>query len=162
MLLATASSALLAASALAVYLLLRRAAAERKAFRDLAHEIKGELDGRLAALRELILLARREADRLEAAVKNSESLELAAPHETLAALEDLADLASLANPDALGQAADLLPKLPGGVAGDLFDSERTALDIARLINQGLAAGEIARRLNLPIGEVELRLSMRAA
>jgi len=159
MLSAIASSALLFVGiGLTVYLLLRRAAADRAE----AREMKSEIDSKLAALHELTFMARREAERLEAAIRNAQALELESPREILDSLESLADATSLANPDALRRAAAQLPQLPSGVAGDVFDSDQKTLAIARLKDQGNSAGEIAHRLGLPVGEVELRLSMRAA
>jgi DNA-binding NarL/FixJ family response regulator len=149
---------LLAGTGLAVYLLLRRVAVDRME----AREMISELDCRLVELRNLILAARREAERLEAAIKNTQALELASPREALDSLESLADPTSLADPDALRRAAAQLPQLPSDVASDVFDSNQKTLAVARLRDQGNSAEEIARRLRLPLGEVELRLSMRAA
>jgi DNA-binding NarL/FixJ family response regulator len=159
MLSAIASSALLLVGiGLTVYLLQRRAAAIRAE----TLEIRRQLDERLAALHQLILVARSETERLESAIKNAQALELESPRDTLDSLESLADATSLANPEALGSAVAQLPQLPSDVAGDVFDSDQKTLAIARLKDQGNSAGEIARRLGLPLGEVELRLSMRAA
>jgi DNA-binding NarL/FixJ family response regulator len=156
---ANASMALvLAGTALAVYFLLRRAAALHAQGR----ERKRELDEKLAALHELIVTARREAERLESAIKNAQALELKSPPDTLDSLESLADPSSLADPVALRHGAAQLPPLPGDVPGDMFESNQQTLAIARLSDQGNSAGEIASRLGLPLGEVELRLSMRAA
>jgi DNA-binding NarL/FixJ family response regulator len=159
MLSAIASSILLlAGTGLAVYMLLLRAAADRAE----AREMKSEIDNKLAALHELTRMARREAERLEAAIRNAQALELESPRDSLDSLESLADPSSLANPDALRHATAHLPHLPSNVAGDVFDSDQKTLAIARLKDQGNSAGEIAHRLGLPLGEVELRLSMRAA
>jgi hypothetical protein len=163
MLSAIASSAFMFAGiGLAVCLLLRRVAGDREMLRAEARALKGELDDRLAALQEATLLARRETERLEAAIKNAQALELKSPRDTLDAIESLADPLSLADPDALRHAAAQLPPLPSDVAGDVFESDQKTLAIARLSDQGNSPGEIAHRLGLPLGEVELRLSMRAA
>jgi DNA-binding NarL/FixJ family response regulator len=160
MLSATASSVLLLAGiGLAVYLLLlRRAAADHAESR----EMKRMLDEKLVTLHELIVTARREAERLESAIKNAQTFELESLCDTLGSLEGLADPSSLADPDALRRAASQLPQLPSDVAGDVFDSDQTTLAIARLKDQGNSAEEIARRLGLSLGEIELRLSLRAA
>jgi DNA-binding NarL/FixJ family response regulator len=136
---------------------------------DTARELKGQLDCKLSALQALVALARRESDRLEAALHRAEQLDLPAtasadappPRHTLAQLEALADSAALADPTALAAAARL-SDLPGGVEDNLFDSNRRSIDLARLADQGLSPAEIAHRLSLPLGEVELLLSLRPA
>ena len=143
---------------LAVYLLLRQVAAIRAE----AREMRRQLNEKLGALKELILMARNETERLESAIRNARALELESPRDSLDSLESLADASSLADPEALSYAVAQLQKLPSDVAGDVFDSDQKTLAIARLKDQGNSAGEIARRLGLPLGEVELRLSMRAA
>src|SRR5436189_1601645 len=81
---------------------------------DTARELKGELDSKLSALQALVLMARQESQRLEAAIKKAESLELAAPRDTLAAIEGLADPEALSSASALAEVAAQVPQLPGG------------------------------------------------
>jgi hypothetical protein len=68
-------------------------------------------------------------------------------------LESLADDDQLQDPAA--RAATLKPCF-----SDPFEAESPRLAIARLADQGNSAAEIARRLNRPLGEVELLLSLR--
>jgi hypothetical protein len=44
---------------------------------------------------------------------------------------------------------------------DLFTRDHASLAIARLADRGLAPNSIAQQLGLPIGEVELLISLRA-
>jgi DNA-binding NarL/FixJ family response regulator len=127
---------------------------------ETARALKGELDSKLAALQALVLMAGQESERLETAIKKAESLDLAAPRDTLARIEGLADPAALASADALARVADAMPQLPTDVAGDLFEADKKTSAIARLLEKGHSADEISRRLGLPIGEIELLLSLR--
>jgi DNA-binding NarL/FixJ family response regulator len=142
----------LAASALAIGAWRQRQAAE---------VAKRELKGQRAELERLIAHARQESGRLETAIASARAVRTAVPRDTLAAIEGLGDTAALDNPRALDQVAAQISQLPVGVAGDLFDADQRSLAIARLIDQGHSTAEIARRVGLPIGEVELRLSLRS-
>jgi hypothetical protein len=129
---------------------------------DTARELKGQLDCKLSALQALVALARRESDRLEAAILRAEQLDISAPQGTLAQLQNLADPASLADPTALATAAGYLSPLPGCTDSDLFAANRRLLELSRLADQGLSPAEISHLLSLPLGEVELLLSLRPA
>jgi hypothetical protein len=120
------------------------------------------IDAKLAALQSLADRARQESERLEAAIRRAEELALIPRADSLAVIEDLADPAALADPERLPQAAAGLPRLPHGFGGELFDENRQAVAIANLSSQGLSPAEIARRLGLPIGDVELLLNLRSA
>jgi hypothetical protein len=49
----------------------------------------------------------------------------------------------------------------GDIPADLFQHDRQSLSVARLADQGLSPASIAECLSLPLGEVELLLSLRA-
>jgi hypothetical protein len=166
------------------------------AMHELARDLKGEIDTKLAALQTLVALARQEAARLEALLAQTQRLahvdaahvsasghapsaapslasepgtaraadeasvatpKTACQPDTLARLADLADPAAMADPAALANAARTLP--PPSAADPLADNA-IDLAIARLTDQGHPAEEIARQLGLPLGEVELRQSLR--
>ena len=129
---------------------------------ETARDLKAEIDTKLSALQALVILARRESERLEQAIRRAENADVAAPRDALAAIEGLADPAALADPDRLARVAAQMPPLPGGLRSDLFDDNQHQVAIARLAEQGLSPTEIARRLRLPIGEVELLLNLRSA
>jgi DNA-binding NarL/FixJ family response regulator len=149
---------LLAGMLLAALILLRRA----QFANDMARQLHDAIRREQTDLRELIVAARRESERLEAAIARSAEVAPRAPGNKLALLEALAEASSLADPDAMAHAAEQILPLPGGAANDLFESNETDLALARLLNQGHSPNEIARRLGLPLGEVELRLSLRPA
>jgi hypothetical protein len=129
---------------------------------ETARDLKAEIDTKLAALQALVILARQESERLERALLRAEGIDLTAPRDTLAAIESLADPAALADPDRLARLAAQMPALPGGLRSDLFAENDHRVAIAQLAEQGLAPAEIARRLRIPLGEVELLLNLRSA
>jgi len=129
--------------------------------RQAAAQAQHELMGQRAELERLITAARQESARLEAAIACTTTPRKTIPGDSLAAIEALGDPAALDNPRALAEAAAQASTLPGGVADDLFDANKHSLAITRLIDQGHSTAEIARRVGLPIGEVELRLSLRS-
>jgi len=128
---------------------------------DTARELKGQLDCKLSALQTLVALARRESDRLEAAIRRAERLNLEIPRDTLARIENLADPSALADATVLASTSASLANFPG-IEENLFDSNRRSIELARLADQGLSPADIAHRLSLPLGEVELLLSLRPA
>lgn len=141
---------------------------------DTPREPNGQVADQLAVLQNLIAVARRESERLEAALRRAEQLNLSPaaaagapnPPHSLARIESLADPAALADPNSLALAASSLASPAGEslppIDPDLFDSNRRTLELARLADQGLSPTDIARRLGLPLGEVELLLSLRPA
>jgi DNA-directed RNA polymerase specialized sigma24 family protein len=134
---------------------------------ETARTLKGELDSKLAALQALVIMARQESERLEAALALRPSAQAHPPIEPLPSSDSLFCLARLAEPDqladraALAAAAKALPTAPeADPFGDDADQDRQTSEIHRLADHGLPASEIAMRLGLPLGEVELRLSLR--
>jgi hypothetical protein len=124
---------------------------------DTARELKAELDSKLSALQALVIMAKRESERLETAIRKAESLDLPHPSDSLALLERLGEPMALEDAHALGDAA---ARLAGDSAiPDPFAGEQTELALSNLAAKGYSAQEIARRLNLPLGEVELRLNL---
>jgi hypothetical protein len=119
------------------------------------------LAARIARLQFLVAAARAERERLETAVADAVRRQIAVPRDTLALLESLAEVDALADSDRLAEVAAQLPP-PADVAGDLFARDEPSLAIGTLAAQGQSAAEISRRLGLPLGEVELLLSARAA
>jgi DNA-binding NarL/FixJ family response regulator len=120
-----------------------------------------EIDRKLAALRGLITLARRQTRRLEAAIAMAQSLELTTPKSKLAAIEELGNAAALEDPLALQCAAAQMTTAIASAAADSFRADEKTLRIVRLLDQGHSISEIARRVGLPLGEVEFRLSLRS-
>jgi hypothetical protein len=133
---------------------------------ETARDLKAEIDSKLAALQALVILARQESERLQAAIQRAEKAGTAFPGEeerdVLGMIERLADPAALDDPTQLAELAARLPPLPGGAAADLFDDNERTIAIARLADQGQSPAEIARRLGLAVGDVELLLSLRSA
>jgi hypothetical protein len=120
---------------------------------------RADVKNEVAVLQSLILAAQQVSERLEVNIAAARSLRPRG-RDSLAALEELADPAALDDPRALDRAAAGLPPLPAGVAGDLFTADEKTLKIVRLIHQGHSVPELARRLHLPLGEVEFLVSLR--
>jgi len=118
-----------------------------------------KIENKVAGLESLVDTARHESQRLEAAIAKAEALRTR-NGDSLAMLEALADPAALDDPQAMERAAADVMRLPADVASDIFTADEKTLKIARLIHQGHSLAEIARRLHLPLGEVELLMSMR--
>jgi hypothetical protein len=81
--------------------------------------------------------------------------------DPLGLIEQLGDAAALSGDESLKNAADAICNLPIGVAPDLFEADHKLLAISRLRKQGNSFLEIAARLNLPLGEVELLANTRS-
>jgi hypothetical protein len=128
---------------------------------ETARDLKAELDSKLAALQTLVALARQERALLERTIASARERDIEAAGGTLAAIESLGDPAALEDSQRLAEVASQIPLLPGEVSADLFERDRTSLAIGRLADRGLAPQVIAEELGLPIGEVELMLSLRA-
>jgi len=135
---------------------------QRTRLDDRHHAIDDQLDRKARQLQSLILLAQQQSTRLEAAIGLAQSLSHVSSVDPLSSLEALADPAQLANPQALARTAAKMPPLPGSATADLFAANQKTLAIAHLLEQGHAVPEIARRLSLPVGEIELLLSFRSA
>jgi len=126
-----------------------------------AERLAGEVDRKLDELEALVAAARHQSQQLLAAVAAAKSLGPDAPRDLLQQIEQLADPTALDDPQAIAQVAAEV-RLPAGVADDLFAADEKTLAIARLADQGHSPAEIASALSLPIGEVELLLSLRPA
>jgi TolA-binding protein len=81
--------------------------------------------------------------------------------DPLESIEHLGETAALTNADALKNAARHISSLPPGVVADLFEADQKLIAISRLVEHGHSLPEVARRLNLTIGEVELLSSLRS-
>lgn len=123
-----------------------------------AGELVAELDAKLAALRAQVETAREERERLEAAIAQARQLGITVTTDTLAALEALAEPEALADPRRLAELAAQLPP-PDSIPADLFERDRQLLAISTLAAEGLSPAEIGARLSLPLGEVELLMSL---
>lgn len=118
---------------------------------DFAREISGQLDSKMSALGQLIREADRAAARLEAAVAAAERRGVVLrPEPGWPASAD-----ATAQPDA-PSAKDLAesPKPDTSSPDHRYD------EIYLLADYGFDANEIARRVSMPAGEIQLILSLR--
>jgi hypothetical protein len=127
-----------------------------------ARRIHVELDEKIADLHALVEQSREQSTQLAALLAQAQHLKPHRPSSALTKIEALADPAALENAASMAHLVAELPSPRTGLPAGLFADNRQSLAIARLADQGLSAAEIARRLGVPIGEIELRLSLRAA
>ena len=128
---------------------------------ETGRDLKAELDSKLSALQTLVALARRERALLESAIARAHGEEIQPPTSTLAAIESLGDAAAIDDPRRLAEVVAQVAPPPGDLPADLFARDRDSLQIGRLADQGLSPASIAEHLHLPLGEVELLLSLRS-
>lgn len=127
-----------------------------------ARRIHEELDEKLVELHALVEQARQQSAQLAALLAQAQHLKPHRPSSALTKIEALADPAAFEDASSMSHLVAELPLPRTGVPAGLFADNRQSVAIARLADQGLSAAEIARRLGVPIGEIELRLSLRAA
>ena len=157
-----ASLAGVVSAVMAVIYTFMRSRHERRRYETLLAECRAANDRvaqRLAELEVHIQSASTRLHRLEVAAKNG----VCAPtpiEDRLARLEALGDESQLHDAHALANAAHSMCSPDERTWSDPFENEDQLLSIARLADQGHSAAEIARRLGKPVGEVELRLSLR--
>lgn len=117
----------------------------------------------LADLRNELTATRHEMESLKALLDNSRTTSpVRQRRDFLEQIEQLGDSAALADDGAIEQVARDAAQLPTDIAADLFTADHKLLDITRLIDNGHSLSEIARRLRLPLGEVELLSSLRTS
>jgi hypothetical protein len=128
---------------------------------EVARDLSARLDSKMSLLGHLVQEADRAAARLEAALE-AVGRRNAAPAESCPARPgSTSEISAKA-----GQApkpshqAEALAGVVGQAPGDAKRSQRYE-EIYTLADYGYPCPEIARRLNLPVGEVELILNLRA-
>ena len=117
-----------------------------------ARDLKAEIDTKLACLQALTISARQEAARLEAAIARAESFGLPGGEDALAAIERLGEFSSGEYPGALARVIDQLPRHKPA-------PEPPHADIGKLASRGHSPAQIAERLQIPVADVELSLSI---
>jgi hypothetical protein len=129
---------------------------------ETARDLKAELDSKLSALQTLVALARQERALLEKALSRLQARDGQHARGTLADIEELGDPAALDDAERLAEVAARVSKFADELPPDLFDRDRQSLAVSRLADQGVPPSSIAEHLHLPLGEVELLLSLRAS
>jgi hypothetical protein len=135
--------------------------------RETARELKAQLDSKMSALQALIAAGDRAASRLEAALKNEDNTD-----NTPRSNRIRSGGSPLFNPEngALPKEEKKRSALPTTQAEALRSAPVTTAsraspqhrqtEIYTLADRGLNNSAIAQRLSMPIGEVELILSLR--
>jgi DNA-directed RNA polymerase specialized sigma24 family protein len=120
----------------------------------------GSLQREVARLNELLAAAQQE-ERLTAAIANGRGSSLVPQvDDALAAIAALGDPAAMQSRSSLSAAVTSLTDALAGVPDTLFEDNEREQKIVLWHQRGHSPGEIARRLGVPLGEVELRLSLR--
>ena len=126
---------------------------------ETARTLSAQLDAKLGLLQSLILEADRAAARLEDALEQAyPTLPPGSQAESLRPAVESRDLATDEEP----VAAEGEISTAEGEPSQIGDRGRRREEIYRLADYGFTAGEIARRVGSPVGEVELILSLRQA
>lgn len=136
---------------------------------DLARTLSGQLDSKMSALEHLIREADRAAGRLETALAAMQRLNVASPAPGPVASQDtgLSEPRPQAVPPGANQAeaiktAKSLPPSPRPAgASEPPTADRRYEEIYLLADYGFAPAEIAHRVGMPIGEIQLILSLRS-
>jgi hypothetical protein len=134
---------------------------------DVARELTGRIDTKLALLETLIRDARREGDRLEALLAEARLMaeKAQAPRRRPPAAAPGPPEATPAAASVGSGALEMAPMIPtgpsgGDPAGASLSVEERFQSICSLADSGCDLAEIARRVRLPVGEVELILGLR--
>ena len=134
---------------------------------ETARELKAQLDSKMSALQALIAEANRVANRLETAVKNKDNTDDTPPSNRIRS-----GGSPLFNPENgnLPKEENKRSSLPTTQAEALHPAQAATAsrkspqyrqtEIYTLADHGLNDSAIAQRLGMPIGEVELILSLR--
>lgn len=120
---------------------------------DLARETSARLDGKMAALEQLIRDARRESARLETLL--DETAQRSPPPQA-------EEYRPRNQAEALAAARAKLDRPTGSTRPAVASPPRRHDDVYALADAGLPAPAIAERLGAPVGEVELILGLRGS
>lgn len=134
---------------------------------DIARDLSGQLGSKMSVLEHLIRDADRAAARLEAALAAMQQAGVApsdprAPTHEVDRLEPSQPPAWPANQaDALKTAGPVNEPPRAAGAAERPPADRRYEEIYLLADYGFAAAEIAHRVSMPIGEIQLILGLRA-
>lgn len=131
---------------------------------EIARDLSARIDSKMGLLEGLIRTAEREANRLERAIAEAQAQPASGdrhpPPSDDAASDDAASDETTIHPIAT-QAAEAAKSALNAATSTEHLLPRQE-QIYQLADQGLAAGEIARQVGSPIGEVQLILSLRSS
>jgi DNA-directed RNA polymerase specialized sigma24 family protein len=142
---------------------------------ELTRELSARLDSKMGALGQLIREADRAAARLETALARAQGAVTlpSAPAKTTETAREVLRVADGLDGSRANQADGLKPRRESssslassleparGAAADGLSSHHRYDEIYILADYGHSPAEIAQRLGIPIGEVELILSLRS-
>ena len=126
---------------------------------DFAREVSARIDSKLAALEHLTRAAHHECARLEAAIARAQQLDGMLPETPLADVEYVPTSQARALEEQAGQSPRMSTVPP---PKQKPATDRPVREIRSLADAGLDLQAIAERVELPIGEVELILSLHGS
>ena len=130
---------------------------------ELAREMKAELDTKMVALQKLIQLANQAEQRLTKAVEASQTSQVDQSRINTSTLETLSEIASILGTQTSEESLNRLTELTNisdaslGISGGSHEQVKQVFYFA---DQGWSAIKISEKLQLPVGDVELILSLR--
>jgi hypothetical protein len=135
---------------------------------ETARELKAQLDSKMSALQALIADADRAASRLEAAIESRDDTHNAPPSNRMPSRGSPLftpkpgpqPMAEKSRAELLTSQAQALRPAPAPPASRV-STQNHKQEIYALADYGLSDSAVAQRLGLPIGEVELILSLRS-
>lgn len=130
---------------------------------DLARTLSGQLDSKMSALEHLIREADRAAGRLEAALEAMQRLSGASPAPSQMASPEPGSLESPlpASTSGATQAEAIETPARPSASSEASAADRRYEEIYLLADYGFAPQEIAHRVGMPIGEIQLILGLRS-
>jgi hypothetical protein len=132
---------------------------------ETARDLKAELDSKIGVLQQLVRMAGDHEQRLGQLIARGEQLGLPRPGDVLSEIQQATSqsngLHSGPNIDGpTGPAASRLPAPSARARGLLSEPTDQQLAVYQLADQGHSAASIAEQVGLPLGEVEMLLSIR--
>ncbi len=128
---------------------------------ETARDLKAELDSKMGVLQQLVRMAADHEQRLEQLIARAEQLGL---HRTVDVLSEIQQATSpsnrLSTDGATGPAASRFPPPSARAQGLLSEPTDQQRAVYQLADQGRSAASIAEQVGLPLGEVEMLLSIR--
>lgn len=129
---------------------------------DTTRAYKAEIDSKLCLLQILVGRAQRESQRLEAALARAEALGLPVRRDALAQIEALASQPVGNTAAAQFRTASDSCLVGSATSGALPGSSEQRRRIYSLADENRPLADIADRVGLPLGEVEMLLGLRTS
>ena len=126
---------------------------------ETARDLKAELDTKASMIRQLLLMAAEQQEKLDQSIAKAEQLGVTRSGDTLAKITDAAaQQSSGSGHDVRRDALDGLSPTRAVPQGELSDFRQA---VSKLADLGHTSAAIAQQLGLSIGDVEMLISLRS-